>query len=92
MSESPTVIALLVESPALLSEFVGPEATVFTYSLSTVFVVLSLGPASSQATPVAMSATPEGSSAPEAVPVFLLRILGYFVYGCTVSIVCRLWM
>ena len=81
MSESSTVKALLVEGPALLSGFVGPEATVFTYSLSTVSVVLSPGLGPSQATPVAMSATPEGSSAPEAVPASLLGILGYFVYG-----------
>ena len=91
MSESPTVKALLAEGPALLSGFVGSKATVFTYSLITVSVVLSLGPGPSQATPVAMSAIPEGFSVPEAVPALLLGILGYFVHGCTVSTVCRLW-
>ena len=83
--------ALLVEVPAFFSGFVGPETTVFAHSLSTVPVVLPPGLGSSQATPGTMSATSEGSSAPEVVPALLLGILGYFVYGCTVSTVCRLW-
>ena len=83
--KSPAMKAFLIEGPAFFSGFVGPETTVLTHSLSTVPVVLPLGPCPSQATPGAVSAAPEGSSAPEAVPALLLGILGYFVYGCTVS-------
>ena len=80
--------ALLVEGPAFFPGFVEPEAAVFTHSLSTVPVVLPPGPGPYQVISGAMSATPEGSSAPEVVPASLLGILGYLVYGCTVSTVC----
>ena len=60
--------ALLLEGPPFFSGFVGPEATVFTHSLSTVPVVLPLGLGPSQATTGAMSAALDGSSAPEGVP------------------------
>ena len=75
------MVTFLVEGPAFFSRCVGPKATVFTQSSSTVSVVLPPGLGSSQAAPGAMSATPEGSSAPEAVPALLLGILGYFMYG-----------
>ena len=83
--------APLIEGPTIFSGFVGPEATVLTHSLSTVSVVMPLGPGPSQAISGAVSASPEDSSAPEVVPDFLLGILGYLCMGCTVSTVCRLW-
>ena len=94
MSEFPTFVALLAWGLAFLSCLVKPWAAVSTCSLGTVSVV-SLGPGSSHATPVAGSPTSEQASmvlsAPEACPGAHLWKLGYLVHWCTVCVVCRLW-
>ena len=61
MPKSPTVVTFLVGCPAFLSELVGPQATLLTCSLSTVSVVLSLGP----------GPCPYGWATPVAGPAFL---------------------
>ena len=80
VSKSPTIIALLIDGYTFFSKFVGIQATLFTCSLRTGSVVLSLGPdPCGWATPMAGPATPEGSSAPVAWSASLLSVLGQFV-------------
>ena len=91
VSKSPTIVTLLVDHSTLLPELVRVWTTLFACSLSTVSVILSLGPGPcGWATPATGPAASEGSIDPVTQPALLLGILGQLLYWCTIPTVCRL--
>ena len=91
MSKPSTVVVLLANDCAVFFGFMGIAPTLLTCGFGTMLVVSPEPGPYSLATPVAGSATLEGSSAPVAWLASLLWILSYAVDQCVFPPVCRLW-